>query len=283
MSAQDETNRKTIDPIPDYKNLDISGEALQAANRMEARAREPASEQMFNQLVAPLLSLQVKRVLEFGCGTAALARRIARAIPQADVCATDKSEGMLRVARLLVDSEKLTNIHLAQWDILDEASFPFPDKNFDLIISSVVIPYFDDAQTAVLIQMMSRLLLPGGTLAFVEQDHFSDTLNYPKFDLLRRIFAKDARNLKRSLALGLRPFLREAGLQTLPRRSFLWTDDSYGAYTRDLLERFADSACDKGSITPEEKDEWKKTLIDLAESADFFYGIVYHLIAGKRE
>ena len=100
--------------------------------------------------------------------------------------------------------------------------------------------------------------------------------------MLRRVFAKDLRTLKRTLALGLRPVLREAGLQLLPRRSFLWTDEAYGAYTRDLLERFADSASDQGRITPEERDEWKMTLDEQAGSGDFYYGIIYHLIAGKR-
>jgi 16S rRNA A1518/A1519 N6-dimethyltransferase RsmA/KsgA/DIM1 with predicted DNA glycosylase/AP lyase activity len=58
---------------------------LQAATRMEARARESASEEMFRQLIAPLLTSEVKTVLEFGCGTAALSRRIARAAPHAVV------------------------------------------------------------------------------------------------------------------------------------------------------------------------------------------------------
>jgi hypothetical protein len=111
----------------------------------------------------------------------------------------------------------------------------------------------------------------------------TDTVNFPQFELVRGVLRKDLRNFKRTLALGLRPFLRDAGLQVLPRRSFLWTDDAYGAYTRDLLERFADAACDKGYIKPEERDEWKNSLEDLAGAGDFFYGIVYHRIAGKRK
>ena len=88
--------------------------------------------------------------------------------------------------------------------------------------------------------------------------------------------------MKQTLALGLRPVLRQAGLQLLPRRSFLWTDDAYGAYTRDLLERFADATCDQGQITPAERDEWKVALSRLAEQGDFYYGLVYHLVAGRR-
>ena len=74
-----------LSSIPNYQDLDLSGEAQQAAARMEARADEPASEAMFRQLVAPLLTPQVQTVLEFGCGTASLSRRIARALPQAAI------------------------------------------------------------------------------------------------------------------------------------------------------------------------------------------------------
>ena len=270
------------DPIPNYKDLDLSGEALQAATRMEARAQEPASAEMFQQLVAPLLSSGVKTVFEFGCGTASLSRRVAVALPKATVYASDKSLGMLKAARSLIEAAGLENIRLAAWDALDEASFPFAEQSFDLILSSVVIPYFDDAQTSDLIRRLAARLAPGGVLAFVEQDLTTDTLNFPKFDIYRGVLTKDLRNLKPSLALGLRPLLREAGLQPLPRRSFLWTDDAYGAYTRDLLERLADSACEKGHVTPEERDEWKTTLDRLAASGDFYYGMVYHLVAGRR-
>ena len=95
-----------INPLPEYKDLDLSGEVVQAATRMEARARETASEEMFRQLVAPLLAQGVKTVLEFGCGTAALSRRIAQAAPWATVYASDKSQGMLKAAGQMVDEEK---------------------------------------------------------------------------------------------------------------------------------------------------------------------------------
>jgi ubiquinone/menaquinone biosynthesis C-methylase UbiE len=273
---------KKTEPLPDYKNLDLSGEAQMAAARMEARAKETASQAMFDQLVLPLLSPDIKSILEFGCGTAALARRLARAIPQAKVYAGDKSEGMLTVARAAVAAEAVDNVRLECWDVMDEQSWPFPESEFDLIISSVVIPYFSDAQTIALINRLSARLAPNGVLAFLEQDLTTDTVNFPRFVVARGVLAKDARHLKRTLALGLRPVLRKAGLHVLPRQSFLWTDEEYGAYTRDLLERLSDAAADEGRILDKEKDEWKKTLIDLAASGDFYYGIVYHLVAGKR-
>ena len=79
---------------------------------MEAGAREPASQEMFQQLIVPLLTAEVKTVLEFGCGTAALSRRIARSATHAKVYASDKSEGVLKVARHLVEVENINNLHL---------------------------------------------------------------------------------------------------------------------------------------------------------------------------
>ena len=271
-----------IAPIPNYKNLDLSGEVYQAATRLEARVQTEASREMFEQLIVPLLASQPKTVLEFGCGTAILSRRIAQAAKQARVYASDKSAGMLKAAGAMVEAEAIPNLDLVLWDALDEGTFPFPTERFDLIISSVVVPYFEDSQTIALIERLAARLAPAGVLAFVEQDLHTDTLNFPKEDLSRKILGKDARDLKRTLALGLRPILRAAGLEVLPRRSYLWTDEAYGAYTRDLLERFAQAACDQGRIEPEERDEWKATLEDLAGSGDFYYGIVYHLVAGRR-
>lgn len=266
--------------IPNYQNLDRTGEAQAAAERMEARAREPASEAMFQELVVPLLGSGTTRILEVGCGTGALARRIAKAAPSSTILATDKSEGMLDVAREL--AHEVGAIRFESWDVTDEAAWPFDATPFDLILSSVMVPYLDNAQTEALLLRLSRRLSRGGVLAFVEQDLLTDSLNFPSFELFRRVEAKDERALKRTLALGLRPSLRNAGLTLLPRKSFLWTDDAYGPYAREMLLRTADDARKLGRITDAEHATWAATLDALATTGDFYYGLVYHRIAATR-
>lgn len=283
-----------IEGIPHYRDLDLSGEARAAAERLEDRAREAASDAMFDELVVPLLEPSPANVLEVGCGTAALSRRIARLSPGAIVHATDKSEGMLAAAREYAESEARANagpnagvnaggkLILGRWDALDAGSFPFePGLRFGLILSSVVVPYLDDEQTAALVRDLASRLAPGGVLAFVEQDLMTDAVNFPRFDLTRRVLARDERDLKTTLTLGLRPLLRGARLELLPRRSFLWTDDGYGPYTRELLARLADAALETGRITAAEREEWGNGLDDLADAGDFYYGLVYHRVAGR--
>ena len=275
-----------ISGIPNYRDLDLSGEARAAAKRMEDRATAPASQAMFEELVAPLLdglSEPPHAVLEVGCGTAALSRRVARTLPGAIVYAADKSEGMLAAAREYAEAEGGggDELVLGRWDVLEPAAFPFDQDRFDVILSSVMAPYLDDEATVSLVQDLTVQLAPGGTLAFVEHDLTTDTVNFPDFDLLRRVHARDQRDLKTTVALGLRPLLRDAGLSLLPRRSFLWTDDEYLPYTRDLLDRIAADALKDGRITAAERRRWSETLESLAAVGDFYYGVVYHRIAGR--
>jgi SAM-dependent methyltransferase len=270
-----------LNSLPDYKNLDLSGEARSAAERMEARALEPASEAMFRELVAPLLAPGVRRVLDIGCGTGSLARRIARLAPDAEVVATDKSTGMLQVGELLAKSEGLSRVKFLPWDVMDEAAFPGGPGAFDLIVSSVMIIYLSEDDAENLIGRLARRLSPGGVLAFVEQDLMTDTIGEPS-ELFLRVLAKDKRSFKRSQALGLRLILRNAGLELLPRASFLWSDENYGAYTRELLERFADSCRQGGGISADEADAFKKALDEQAARGDFYYGLVYHRIAARK-
>ncbi|WP_053057598.1 class I SAM-dependent methyltransferase [Rubrobacter aplysinae] len=275
--------RRGIAGIPDYRDLDVSGEALAAARRMEDRAEAPASAALFEELVAPLLEPAPERVLEVGCGTAALSRRVARRLPGSAVYAADKSAGMLSYAAYTTErAGDLENLRLGRWDATVPGEFPFEgDGPFGLILSSVLVPYLDDTQTAALVHDLASRLAPGGVLAFVEQDLSSDSVSFPRHDLFQRIYAKDARDLDTTMALGLRPLLRDAGLTLIPRRSFLWTDEEYLPYTRGLVAGLADAALHDGRITPEERAEWEETLERQAATGDFYYGLVYHRLAGR--
>jgi SAM-dependent methyltransferase len=273
--------RRGISGIPAYHDLDERGEALSAARRMEDRAEAPASETMFEELVAPLLETAPSTILEVGCGTAALSRRVARTLPGSMVYAVDKSTGMLSFAAEQIG--ELDNLRLGRWDATAPEDFPFEEGVFDLILSSVLVPYLEDAETAALVNDLSSRLAPGGVLAFVEQDLLTDSVSFPRQDLFRLVYAKDARDLDTTMALGLRPLLREAGLTPVPRRSFLWTDEEYLPYTRGLLAGLADAALRDGRITAGEREEWTETLERQAANGDFYYGLVYHRVAGRSE
>lgn len=269
--------------IPDYRLLEASGEALAAAEQMEDRAREPASEAMFEMLTRPLLHDGVRRVLEVGCGSGALAARIAGALPGAEILATDKSPTMLGVAARLRETEGVSNVTFAEWDVTDAASFPGV-TGFDFIVSSVMLPYLSDEETRALVSLLASWLNPGGVLSFVEQDLQTLAIALEEADLVwknKGLVPGAAR--KQTAVLNLRPLVRAAGLEVLPRASFLWTDDAMGPYMARLQQRTADDMVAAGVFAEEEGRRWVAAMEAKVSAGDFYYGLVYHRIAGRRE
>lgn len=97
-----------------------------------------------------------KRILDFGCGTGALALRLAKA--GYEVTGVDISPHML--AQLERRAKKL-KIKLVEANIF---SLPFPDSCFDSAVSRWVLPHFSDWGSAV--KEVARVLKPGGVIVF---------------------------------------------------------------------------------------------------------------------
>lgn len=93
------------------------------------------------------------RVLDFGCGTGALARVLARMGWQ--VSGTDVSEPMLAQARQLAPELELVPLVLG-------SPLPFPDRSFDAVVASSVLEYLADPRATL--RELARVLVPGGVL-----------------------------------------------------------------------------------------------------------------------
>ena len=50
-----------------------------------------------------------------------------------------------------------------------------------------------------------------------------------------------------------------------------------------MLGKFASDAEKAGRLTADERARWLQTLEDLRASDDFYYGLVYHRIAGRKD
>lgn len=255
--------------IPDYKNLDLSGEAEIAARNMEDRAREPASQMLFDRLVAPLAAASV---LEFGCGTGALAGRLASI--GASILATDKSAVMIGAAKTLHPE-----ISFAVWDVTDPNSV-LEAGGFDLIVSSVVAPYFSGEETVAVIARLREMLKPGGVLAFIEQDIETLEIASSLPDFTARIVQRTLASTKNPYrCLGLAPLLE---LEPLPVVSFDWTDRTYCPYIRRLLDRTAKDMIGAGEASEEEAKAWLEEMESRSTNGDFLYSLTYRRIAGRK-
>jgi 2-polyprenyl-3-methyl-5-hydroxy-6-metoxy-1,4-benzoquinol methylase len=123
------------------------------------------------------------RVLEIGCGTAALAASLAGR--GADVIASDVSLRWLVLAQKRLAGESAERVELVA---CAAEALPFPDGTFDVVAASDVVEHVEDAQRFV--AECARVLRPGGSLFLATPNRYS---------------------------LGLEPHVRLWGVGLLPR------------------------------------------------------------------
>jgi SAM-dependent methyltransferase len=96
------------------------------------------------------------RILDIGCGSGRLTRRLAEYAPQAVVVGGDRSAA----ARIAYERCRgVANVHVAQLDLLRP---PFAPASFDLVYADGVVPHVPDPDAAL--ASLVRLLAPGGRL-----------------------------------------------------------------------------------------------------------------------
>ena len=135
------------------------------------------------------------RVLDVGCGTGYLLRRLAARAPQAaELAGIDPAPAMIGTARALADDDRLSfAAGVAE-------HLPFPDGHFDLLVSTTSFDHWADQRAGL--AECARVLAPGGHLVLADQ--FSAWL-FASLLLTRRGRARTKRRATRLLAAaGLR-------------------------------------------------------------------------------
>jgi SAM-dependent methyltransferase len=106
----------------------------------------------------PLREAGVRTILELGCGTGNDAARLADA--GYTVTATDLSGEAIGHARARYGS-------MASFIVADMTQrLPFPDGDFDAVMSNVAMHMFPDAVTRALFAEVGRVVRPGGLFVF---------------------------------------------------------------------------------------------------------------------
>lgn len=106
-------------------------------------------------VTAELRRRRPRAVLDLGCGTGQLGRRIAATLPRARVVGCDFSSGMLRRAARTAPSR-------VAWVGGHAGELPFADQSFDVVVSTEAFHWFPDQRAAL--GEIRRVLVPGGRL-----------------------------------------------------------------------------------------------------------------------
>lgn len=106
-------------------------------------------------VLARLDGAQPRLVVDLGCGTGQLTRRLTRRFTEADVVGVDYSSGMLAEASLRVG-------HTAQLVHADASDLPFRAASADIVVCTESFHWYPDQRRTV--ASLAEILRPGGQL-----------------------------------------------------------------------------------------------------------------------
>lgn len=139
--------------LPDKREIAASFSRAAASYDSVAALQRAVGAHLLTQLPA---SLSVVRWLDVGCGTGHFSRALAARFPQAEGCALDIAEGMLRHARAHGGATHFIGG--------DAEALPLAAASQSLIFSSLALQWCADFSRVL--AEARRVLAPGGVLAF---------------------------------------------------------------------------------------------------------------------
>jgi 2-polyprenyl-3-methyl-5-hydroxy-6-metoxy-1,4-benzoquinol methylase len=177
-------------------DIDESALAVMAA-RLENRAKHPFFRGVIADYIGALELAPIARVIEIGCGTGVVSRRLA-ATPgfRGTIIATDMSPYLIEIARQYARAEGV-DAHIA-FEVSGAASLRAESGACDLVIAHTLLSHAADP-IAILAES-ARVLRPGGQLLIFDRDFAPSALSLDNTIAAKIDVADIARAFARSLS-----------------------------------------------------------------------------------
>ncbi len=141
--------------------MDIGKRFDAVANRYDTPEKYKRSEDFLKAILENLPDTKNFKVMDIGAGTGILDIMLAPYVKE--IVAFDLSEGMLNVFKEKIGKNNINNIRIYKHDILSDG---FPEKDFDLIITSMTFHHLDDPIEAL--KKLKEYLKTGGYIAVID-------------------------------------------------------------------------------------------------------------------
>ena len=145
----------------------------------------PRYDEMHDMLFYYLPSdFKPSRVLELGCGTGNLTKKLFEHFPNASVTAVDVSAEILAVAERQLAGRDVTVVNQ------DFSELNLEVRGFDLVISSIAIHHITDRQKQDLFRKLFDLTVPDGVFTYCDQFRGEDSQIYDDHMQLWHTYAR---------------------------------------------------------------------------------------------
>ncbi len=215
-------------------------------------------------------------VLDVGCGFGLETLRLAQLVsPGGTVAGLDKSGNFIAEAERRA---AIAGVHI-DFKAGDAEALPYPDASFHNVRAERLLIYLEDPRQAV--AEMKRVVQPGGSLAFIEPDFGTTTINLSNRAVVRRVMAHEADTaVSQSWLPGqLAAILADVGLHdiSVATRVVIFPQDLGAEYFSDVGR----NAEKDGALSDEELEAWLAEIADLHRRGRLFGTVGYFLFTAR--
>jgi|HubBroStandDraft_4_1064222.scaffolds.fasta_scaffold40807_2 ubiquinone/menaquinone biosynthesis C-methylase UbiE len=261
--------------------IDESALAVMAA-RLENRAKHPFFRGVIADYIGALDLQRIAYVIEIGCGTGVVSRRLAAAPGfRGKIIATDMSPYLIEIARRHAKAEGVDA--RITFEVSGAANLRAENGATDLVIAHTLLSHASDP-VAILAES-ARILRPGGQLLIFDRDFASSALSLDsafaaKIDVadIARAFAAQPFIMRQ-----LPKLLAEAGFAIETHRSYVIADVGHAEFFAENLSTWRRLLPVSGVIAKNDADALMDGL-DAASNAGtlFWANNFYTYIARKK-
>ncbi len=256
-------------------NTDVDPNMLERhAEALEARFTDPRQQTMLREYLSDIEFPAGARVLEIGCGTGAVTRRLAQWPGVGHVTGVDPTKIFIARARAL--AQDVANVSFEEGD---GRQLRFDPDAFDVVVVHTVICHVPQPEKMVAEAL--RVLRRGGWLAVFDGDYATSTVATGSCDPLQAcIDVLPVHDL--GLVRRLPTLLEANGFDVLRMRSHGYVEAREGGYMLTWIDRGADALVKLGRIGSELADALRIEAKRRSTSKSWFGHISFFSILGRK-
>lgn len=246
------------------------------AGVLETRGADTQQQRMREDFLAEIEIPKAARVLDVGCGTGVLTRRLVRHPNVGSAVGVDIAPSLLARAReLYADTD-------VAFEEGDATALPFPDETFDVVVLDSTLSHVPNAEQAV--AEAARVVRKGGAVAMFDGNYSTTTVALEAHDPLQTcvdaMMASSVTDLW--LMRRLPTIVTGCDLTVTHHRSHGYVESRDPQYLLTVIDRGADLLYSNGRISAELAGALKAEARHRAQLGAFFGQIVYTSLIARR-